>query len=101
MILNTNNKAILLTLHVYCIHRFDVNKFFKNPTYEGVDVSPQPSLKGLEDSDTLTPEQRKFQKNKYDRIVVVPSQTGTIHKYDVLSRQQTSTNGKYTTLRFI
>ena len=72
-------------LLVLIICRFDEKKFFKNPRYEGANPKLSPSQ--LEDS--LTPEQMKFQKNKYDRIVVVPSQQTNGQRYDTLNRKGT------------
>ena len=83
--------AVFLLL-VYCVMcflslitcRFDKNKFFKNPVYEGAN----PKLFSSQLEDSLTPEQQKFQKNKYDRIVVVPSQQPEGQKYDTLNRKE-------------
>lgn len=77
---NLDDRYVYL-LHCLITCRFDTRKFFKNPVYEGTDP------KQLEES--LTPEQKKFQKNKYDRIVVVPSQQTNGQKYDVLNRKET------------
>ena len=65
---------------------FDSKKYFKNPTYEGNDVTPQLSPAELETS--LSPEQKKFQRVAYDRVDLAPSQTrvGTGQDYDILNR---------------
>lgn len=69
---------------------FDAKKYFKNPAYEGSNDTLPPPNSQTELEESLTPEQRKFQKAKYDRIVIVPpSQVENGRKYDILNRQPT------------
>ena len=69
---------------------FDAKKYFKNPAYESSSDTLAPPTSQTELEESLTPEQKKFQKVKYDRIVVIPpSQVENGRKYDVLNRQPT------------
>ena len=70
---------------------FDAKKYFKNPAYEGSSDTLHPASQ-TELEESLSPDQKKFQKVKYDRIVIVPpSQVENGRKYDVLNRQPTFT----------
>jgi hypothetical protein len=69
---------------------FNAKKYFKNPAYESSSDTLAPPTSQTELEESLTPEQTKFQKAKYDRIVVVPpSQIENGRKYDVLNRTPT------------